>query len=111
MELEREGTTYTKDTLSALKQLYPKDKFYFIVGGDSLASMEMWYEPAYIFKNCRILAANRDETDGRQIRKLKTRYEKNYGAEISEIKTGSCVFGVHPIQWSFFSYEADSSKV
>lgn len=86
MELEREGTTYTKDTLSALKQLYPKDKFYFIVGGDSLASMEMWYEPSYIFKNCRILAANRDETDGRQIRKLKTRYEKNYGAEISEIK-------------------------
>lgn len=86
MELEREGTTYTKDTLATLKQLYPKDHFYFIVGGDSLASMEMWYDPAYIFKNCRILAANRDETDGGQIRKLKTHYEKKYGAKIAEIQ-------------------------
>ncbi len=86
LELEREGTTYTKDTLAALKQLYPNDKFYFIVGGDSLASMEKWYEPAYIFKNCRVLAANRDETDGGQIRKLKLLYEKKYGAKIAEIQ-------------------------
>lgn len=85
LELAREGVTYTKDTVAALKQMHPEDKLYFIAGGDSLASMEKWREPAYIFKHCRILVANRDETDHGQIQKLIRRYEKNYGAKVSEI--------------------------
>lgn len=86
LELVREGTTYTKDTIATLKQLYPDDKFYFILGGDSLAAMEQWNDPAYIFKHCRILAANRDETDNGRIRELIHHYEKKYGAKISEIQ-------------------------
>lgn len=89
MELKREGMTFTKDTIAALKQMYPKDKFYFIMGGDSLAAMEKWYEPAYIFKHCRILAANRDETDNGRIQKLITHYEKKYGAKVAEIQMPS----------------------
>ena len=30
LELKREGTTYTSDTLAQLKRQYPKDKLYFI---------------------------------------------------------------------------------
>lgn len=86
LELTREGTTYTRDTLEQLSRLYPNDKIYFIIGGDSLAAMEEWYEPEYIFKNCHILAANRDDTNDKMIRKWIDYYRKKYGAKLSEIE-------------------------
>lgn len=86
MELKREGTTYTKDTLADLREQHPEDTFYFILGGDSLAAMETWYKPAEIFANCHILAANREEPDNGQIQKWITFYEKKYGARLSEIQ-------------------------
>lgn len=89
MELEREGTTYTKDTLTELNRRYPDDKFYFILGGDSLASMEQWREPKYIFEHCHILAANRGMADTGQIREWISHYKKKYGGKLSEIQMPS----------------------
>lgn len=89
LELERDGTTYTKDTLSELSRRYPDDKFYFILGGDSLASMEKWREPKYIFEHCHILAANRGETDADRIRKWISHYKKKYDGKVSEIQMPS----------------------
>lgn len=86
LELEREGTTYTKDTLSELRRRYPDDKFYFILGGDSLTSMEKWREPKYIFENCHILAAARGETDSNCIGKWISHYRKKYDGKVSEIR-------------------------
>ena len=34
---------------------------YFIIGADSLFTLNTWYKPDYICANCHILAANRDE--------------------------------------------------
>lgn len=89
LELVREGTTYTRDTIEQLRELYPDDKIYFIVGGDSLAAMEEWRQPEYIFKNCHVLAANRDHADEKEIRKWFGHYRKKYGAKLSEIEMPS----------------------
>ena len=35
-EIKKEGKVYSADTLTELKELYPDDKFYFIIGSDSL---------------------------------------------------------------------------
>lgn len=86
LELKREGTTYTKDTLAFLKKKHPEDEFYFILGGDSLAAMESWCEPAFIFQNCHILAANREQQDNGEITSWISYYEDKYHAEISEIQ-------------------------
>ena len=59
LEIERGGRTYTADTLKLLKDDY--DKIYFIIGADSLFTLNTWYKPDYICANCHILAANRDE--------------------------------------------------
>ena len=37
-EMKREGNTYTAQTLELLKEEYPEDKFYFIIGADSCSS-------------------------------------------------------------------------
>lgn len=52
METEREGATYTCDTLQELKAAFPADEFYFILGADSFMSVERWKNPEIIMQNC-----------------------------------------------------------
>lgn len=52
LELEREGFSYTFDTLTELKTKYPNDELYFIIGEDQYLSFNKWYkskELLYLF--------------------------------------------------------------
>lgn len=60
IEVEREGYTYTFETLTQLQEQYPEYDFYFLVGADTLYSMETWKHPEIIFEKAGILAAVRD---------------------------------------------------
>ncbi|WP_313128663.1 nicotinate-nucleotide adenylyltransferase [Anaerocolumna sp.] len=59
MELDREGITYTADTLQQLTKDYPENEYYFILGWDSLQQIEKWREPDTIFRLAHIVAAGR----------------------------------------------------
>ena len=59
-ELIRQGTTYTADTLKLLQEKNPDDKYYFIMGADSLLYLDEWYKPDEILKRAVILAIGRD---------------------------------------------------
>lgn len=63
VEIKREGNTYTCDTIQYFKEQYPCAKIYFIIGTDSLFSIEKWRNVNYIFDNCTILCATRTEDD------------------------------------------------
>ena len=43
IEFEREGKSYTIDTLNLLKKEYPYDSFYIVIGGDMLSTLDSWY--------------------------------------------------------------------
>ena len=60
-EILREGNTYTSETLRALRELHPEDRFYFIVGADSVRSILTWKDPRVIFESCTLLAAIRED--------------------------------------------------
>lgn len=62
LELDREGITYTADTLEELVRNYPQDEFYFIMGADSLFQIEDWFNIEQIFKLSEIVAAVRDHS-------------------------------------------------
>lgn len=59
-ELLRQGTTYTADTLKLLNEKNPYDKYYFIMGADSLLYLDKWYKPDEIMKRAVILAIGRN---------------------------------------------------
>ena len=63
IELKREGITYTVDTLVYLKEKYPQDDFYFILGADSLINIEKWYKPEQLFKLTNFIVASRDDVN------------------------------------------------
>lgn len=44
-ELDREGPTYTVDTLKALHQENPDAAFFWLIGSDSFAKLDTWRDP------------------------------------------------------------------
>ncbi len=60
LEISRGGTTYTIDTLREIKNINPNLNIYFIIGADSLYSIEKWREFEEIFKLCTLIAAKRE---------------------------------------------------
>ena len=59
-EIDREGFTYTADTMVALTKEFPEDEFYFIIGGDSLMKFHNWVKPEVISAHTTLLAAGRN---------------------------------------------------
>lgn len=60
VEIQREGNTYTCDTIAYFRDKQPSTAIYFIIGTDSLFSLEKWRNSAYILQNCTILCATRN---------------------------------------------------
>ena len=54
IELDREGYTYTVDTLRKLTRLHPDAEYYFIMGADSLYQIESWKDPGQILSMATI---------------------------------------------------------
>ncbi|NLI92409.1 MAG: nicotinate-nucleotide adenylyltransferase [Peptococcaceae bacterium] len=63
MEIERNGPTYTIDTLRILKDMFPNQELYFITGTDALKELLTWREPEEIIRLSRIVGASRPGYD------------------------------------------------
>ncbi len=48
IELQREGISYTIDTLLQLQQDHPADQLFLLIGSDSLQQFQRWKDPARI---------------------------------------------------------------
>ncbi len=63
-EVDREGVTYTADTLRLLRQLYPENvEFYFITGADAITEIVTWRDAADIARLAHLVAATRPGYD------------------------------------------------
>ena len=94
IEAEREGNSYTYETLEFLTKQQPDTEFFFLLGADSLFTMETWKHPEIIFRKCTLLAAVRDDKDNsdlaRKIAELKTTYDAViYQISLKEISISS----------------------
>ncbi len=86
-EINREGTTYTSDTLTILHEKYPDIKWSFIIGGDSVMYIERWHRPDIIFSLCDILYIPRPGDLSDEIKEHIIELKKLYpGLVINEIK-------------------------
>ncbi len=64
MELDRAGTTYTFDTLTSLREQFPKADLYYIIGADTLMQLKNWYRWQEVLPLCTFLVCPRVGTDG-----------------------------------------------
>lgn len=82
IEVEREGNTYTYETLEAMRNMNPADTYYFIIGADSLFTFSQWKKPQRIADNCILLIANRDNVSMEEIKAQIARLKERFGADI-----------------------------
>lgn len=58
-DIEREGPSYTVETLAHLREVNPDSELYFIVGEDSLIDFPTWREPDRILELAYLAVASR----------------------------------------------------
>lgn len=59
VEKDRAGPSYTVDTLAMLHRHHPMDTFYLLLGGDSLADLPLWRDPAGIVEQATLVVMAR----------------------------------------------------
>lgn len=80
IEIDREGYSYTSETLRELHKRNPGDEYYFILGADSMFQIEKWKKASEIFDQCVVLAANRDDIPKEEfLQKIEELKEKFHG--------------------------------
>lgn len=82
IEVNREGATYSYETLEQLRAAYPGDDFYFIVGADCLYSIESWRCVERIFKSCTLVAAIRNGVLWSGLEEKRAELRKRYQCSI-----------------------------
>lgn len=61
IEIDQSGKSYTVNTVSQLRKLYPDDELVLIVGADMLLSFDRWYQWQTILSMCRLCAFTRGD--------------------------------------------------
>ena len=59
LEIKREGKSYTVDTVTELKKIYPEDELFLIMGSDMLLCFDRWYRYEDILSMVTICATTR----------------------------------------------------
>lgn len=83
IEIDRGGNSYTCDTLRELKERYPQQEYYLIVGADNLFTMENWKDAETIFRSAKILAAVRGSKKRADMEAKMAELREKYSADIT----------------------------
>jgi nicotinate-nucleotide adenylyltransferase len=59
IELDREGPSYTSDTLEQLAKESPNDELFLILGGDQAAALASWHEPEKVLERATVAVFER----------------------------------------------------
>jgi len=83
IEIEREGYSYTIDTLKQLKQIYGRDTtFFFITGADVIPELVTWRSFENLFTLCEFVAVLRPGFEKEFLLEKIEYYKRNYNAII-----------------------------
>ncbi len=60
IEIKRGGKSYTVDTVAAVKELYPDEKIYLLIGSDQLLSFDRWFRYRDILSAVTLVSVSRE---------------------------------------------------
>ena len=61
MELDRSGTIYAVDTLHALQKAYPGAALYYLIGADTLLTLDRWHRWEEVLSLCTFVICRREQ--------------------------------------------------
>ena len=63
MEIEREGVSYSFQTIRSFARRYPEHEVFFITGADAILEILTWYRHHEVIHSCRFIAVTRPGYD------------------------------------------------
>ena len=86
LELEREGKSFTSDTLAELHRQYPDSELWLLMGTDMFLTLHRWHEPQAILDLAGVCAFGRTEQDGEALFAPQREYlAREFGARVVTI--------------------------
>lgn len=79
IEFNRQGKSYTYDTLCEIKSIYPDSQLYLIIGADQFLTFHCWYKYREILDMVTVCTSARESEEEKQIL-------SSYAESISEMK-------------------------
>lgn len=84
MEMHRTGKSFTSDTLRLLREQYPADELWLMMGTDMFLTLHQWHEPEVIVQHAGILTFGRNHDDSKALFERQTAFlEQSYGANVN----------------------------
>jgi len=80
IEIKRQGKSYTYETLTQLKEIYPDDHLYTIMGADMFLTLNRWKNPEIIFEKSSIITIPRDDENKLELENFYNKVLKAMGA-------------------------------
>lgn len=80
LELCRAGKSYTADTVAALRQSWPEDELFLLMGTDMFLSFETWYQVERIVSEATLAVAHRDADQAQRLSDCADRLKARFGA-------------------------------
>ena len=82
IEIGRAGKTYTVDTIKILREMYPNDELYYIIGADTLYELESWKNPEELMRSTSFICIGRPGRTFQENAAMASRLKEVYGADI-----------------------------
>ena len=87
LELDRAGKSYTVDTLRELKERYPDDELWLLMGSDMFFSLQNWRQPEAILSLASVAAFAREkEDDPKAMNAQGEKLRESFGGRVEVIK-------------------------
>ena len=83
IELDRDGPTYTIETLEALRASSPESELFFITGADAVLEILTWKDPDAVLAGAQFIAATRP---GYDLSRLKVELPATLAARVSAME-------------------------
>ena len=115
LEFERKGKSYTAQTLRLLREQYPEEELWLLMGTDMFLTLQNWREPEVILSLAGIAAFSRNEADTAEMMEVQAEYlRKEFDAEVkliplpdirevssTQIRNGESWENLYPPVWGY----------
>ncbi len=86
IEIKRQGKSYSYQTVTEIKNLYPDDELFFLMGADMFLTLDKWKNPQIIFNKAKIAVIPRNDSSCLELDLYYKNVIKPMGAEAVILK-------------------------
>lgn len=86
-EIKKGDVSYSYETMSHFREMYPDDELFFIMGADSFINVEKWYKGEELLSEFGFIVSSRPGYPEKVLESRIKFYKEDYGTKIIRLRT------------------------